>query len=171
MSLNALAWRTTFYFSRQIAGLTHQMNLPSPTESNEIFTREFLRTHLSATEAGKAFGITNDYVTTLCRRKKVAGVFIGRIWYVEKVALGRYLETVRAESARKQSERSRELSKQYALFQKTAAAAFIIVCGTFAPHAHAYQEPVAARMAAVAEEIKNIFNTINRFIRRDTQRS
>lgn len=42
---------------------------------------------ISATEAGKQFGYTNDYIARLAREKKVAGSRIGRQWFVDTASL------------------------------------------------------------------------------------
>src|SRR3989344_2701932 len=46
---------------------------------------------IPSTEASKVFGVTNDYITQLCRREKINGFLIGRLWFVEKKSLKLFL--------------------------------------------------------------------------------
>ena len=62
-----------------------------------------------STEAAKVFGITNDYVTQLCRRGKVSGFLIGRLWFVEKKSLKLFLH----ESQKARAAQRRALSRQW----------------------------------------------------------
>ena len=59
---------------------------------------------ISSIEASKLFGITNDYVTLLCRQKKVDGQLIGRLWFVDQQSLGNYLTNIRASQAKQKKE-------------------------------------------------------------------
>lgn len=74
---------------------------------------------ISSTQAGRDFGITNDYVTLLCRRGKIKGFLVGRQWFVEKKSLESFLHTSRLES----EARRRALSKQMQAFRAKAAQA------------------------------------------------
>ena len=38
------------------------------------------------------FGVTNDYISQLCRANKIEGRLIGRVWYVSEKSLKEYLE-------------------------------------------------------------------------------
>lgn len=62
-----------------------------------------------STEAAKVFGITNDYVTQLCRRGKISGFLIGRLWFIEKKSLKLFLH----ESQKARAAQRRELSQQW----------------------------------------------------------
>lgn len=62
-----------------------------------------------STEAAKVFDITNDYVTQLCRRGKISGFLIGRLWFVEKKSLKLFLH----ESKVARAAQRRALSQQW----------------------------------------------------------
>lgn len=71
----------------------------------QIFGKGFV----PSTEASKVFGITNDYVTQLCRRGKINGFLIGRLWFVEKKSLKLFLQ----ESQIARAAQRRALSQQW----------------------------------------------------------
>ncbi len=48
--------------------------------------------YISSVEASKRFGITNDYAAALCRRGKVEGKLVGRLWFVNEESLRAYLD-------------------------------------------------------------------------------
>ncbi len=54
---------------------------------------------LSATDAGKQFGYTNDYITRLAREKKILAKRVGRQWYVDPVSVENFIAS--AEKAKK----------------------------------------------------------------------
>jgi len=64
---------------------------------------------IPSTEASKVFGVTNDYITQLCRRKKISGFLIGRLWFVEKKSLKLFLQ----ESQIARAAQRRALSQQW----------------------------------------------------------
>ncbi|HYF12751.1 MAG TPA: hypothetical protein VD928_00400, partial [Candidatus Paceibacterota bacterium] len=47
--------------------------------------------YISAKIASERFGITNDYITRLARRKSVRGILIGRTWYLDESSLADFL--------------------------------------------------------------------------------
>jgi len=54
---------------------------------------------LSATDAGRQFGYTNDYITRLAREKKILATRVGRQWYVDPASIENFI--VKAEEAKK----------------------------------------------------------------------
>ena len=74
-------------------------------------TPEAQKNFISSIAAAERFDVTNDYVTMLCRRGKILGSFVGRMWYVDAVSLEQYLATTRATSAVRYA-RQREQLKQ-----------------------------------------------------------
>ncbi len=67
--------------------------------------------HISAVEAGRQFGYTNDYISRLAREKKVMGMRVGRQWYVDARSLETFI--ARSEDAKKEySLRLREERKK-----------------------------------------------------------
>lgn len=60
-------------------------------------TKIFGSDTISSTQAGRDFGITNDYVTLLCRRGKIEGFLVGRLWFVQKKSLEAYLLQAKTE--------------------------------------------------------------------------
>ncbi len=75
----------------------------------KIFGKELL----SSTEAAKYFGITNDYVTVLCRSKKVKGVFVGRLWFVDQKSLESFLSEARTARETRRQMLSQQLREEY----------------------------------------------------------
>ncbi|OGG49101.1 hypothetical protein A2704_00395 [Candidatus Kaiserbacteria bacterium RIFCSPHIGHO2_01_FULL_54_36b] len=75
----------------------------------------------STTAAGR-FGVTNDYITQLCRRKVVMGSLVGRVWHVEPESLERYLTHARAESVANRAARAEQLKQEYKAKQVLVAA-------------------------------------------------
>ena len=74
-------WRTGLIFLA-ISPLEMEENSPSyNTYSNWI----------TSIEASKRFGVTNDYVSILCRRGLVAGERRGKIWHVDAEASESFL--------------------------------------------------------------------------------
>ncbi len=68
---------------------------------------------ISSIEASARFGITNTYVTLLCRRGQVGGEFIGRLWYVDEKSLEHYLETSRRKKELARQTLSSQLKREY----------------------------------------------------------
>ena len=64
---------------------------------------------IPSTEASKVFGVTNDYITQLCRRGKISGFLIGRLCFVEKKSLKLFLR----ESQIARAAQRRALSRQW----------------------------------------------------------
>ncbi len=62
---------------------------------------------ITSIEAAERFNITNDYITRLCRGKKIIGFLIGRLWYVEEGSLKDLLK----QSKEKRKEHREKLSK------------------------------------------------------------
>lgn len=48
--------------------------------------------YLPATEAGRNFGYTNDYVAKLAREKKILGTRVGRQWFVDPESLKSFIK-------------------------------------------------------------------------------
>lgn len=68
---------------------------------------------LPATRAARRAGVTNDYVTHLCRAGKVKGVLIGRVWYVDQTSLADFLEQARKEREERQRALAQQLREEY----------------------------------------------------------
>src|SRR5690242_6326384 len=51
---------------------------------------------LTSVEAAELFGVTNDYITQLCRKGKVEGRLLGRSWVVGEDSLRAYLADSRS---------------------------------------------------------------------------
>jgi hypothetical protein len=75
---------------------------------------------ISSTVASSRFGVTNDYVTLLCRQKKVKGSLLGRMWYVDVESLEQFLKQSKAERLAQRQKLSDQLKKEYK--QKAAMA-------------------------------------------------
>lgn len=54
---------------------------------------------LTSVKAAELFGVTNDYITQLCRKGKVAGVLQGRVWMVDEASVRQCIESARARRA------------------------------------------------------------------------
>ena len=64
--------------------------------------------YLSSKNAGRVSGYTSDYVSRLCRLKKIEGRKVGRTWYVEESSLENFLHN----NSLQKSEQSKKLSNQ-----------------------------------------------------------
>lgn len=65
--------------------------------------------YLSSTDAAERYGLSNDHIASLCRRKKVQGALAGgRLWFVDEESLKAYLAKTQAE----RETRHRQLSEQ-----------------------------------------------------------
>lgn len=64
---------------------------------------------ISSVEAATLFGVTNDYITQLCRKGKVVGKLEGRVWTVEENSIRTYLAEVRAKNAARNKDLSAAL--------------------------------------------------------------
>lgn len=62
---------------------------------------------MTSMEAASRFDITNDYITRLCRQKKIVGFLVGRLWYIEEQSLKDLLK----QSKEKRKEHREKLSK------------------------------------------------------------
>ncbi|MDB5189452.1 MAG: uncharacterized protein JWL82_409, partial [Parcubacteria group bacterium] len=54
--------------------------------------------------AAKLSGYNSDYISRLCRERKIVGSQVGRVWFVEKASLEKFI--------RQQEERKREISRE-----------------------------------------------------------
>src|SRR5207248_966495 len=99
----------------------------------------------------KRFGYTNDHIATLCRRNKVLGKFVGRLWYIDAQSLISYFEQAEIERQRRYSELSRQLRQRW-------LALFIFgVAASFAPHgARAASDPLADSFSAITSAAEQI---------------
>jgi hypothetical protein len=59
------------------------------------------------------FGITNDYITRLCRQKKIEGILLGRSWFVSKKSLEDYLQQTRIKRQEQRRVLSQQLRQEY----------------------------------------------------------
>lgn len=64
---------------------------------------------ISSTEAAKRFNLTNDHIGLLCRKGKVQGTLLGRLWFVSEPSLAAYVQ----KNAEAQATRRTQLSKQW----------------------------------------------------------
>lgn len=75
--------------------------------------------YISSTDAAARYGLTNDHIASLCRRKKVHGALAGgRLWFVDEESLKSYLAKTEAE----REERHKALSAQIRREQAAAPA-------------------------------------------------
>lgn len=97
---------------------THiQIGIPFIEEELEVSSTLSITIKLpiiSSIEASEKFGITNDYVTQLARRKLVRGFQIGRQWFVNERSLGLYLQKIRAENHAKRKALGERIKKELA---------------------------------------------------------
>ncbi|MBX4192282.1 hypothetical protein KW798_02230, partial [Candidatus Parcubacteria bacterium] len=69
---------------------------------------------ISSVDAAELFGITNDYVTMLCRRKKISGQLIGkRLWFVSKDELATYLSSMKQKEIARHEALSQQMKQEY----------------------------------------------------------
>ncbi|HET8581137.1 MAG TPA: helix-turn-helix domain-containing protein, partial [Candidatus Paceibacterota bacterium] len=79
-------------------------------------------TLIASTEAGRRFGITNDYIARLCREGKVDGVLDGRTWCVNEQSLASYLSSVHDEQERRAQELAKMRREEYLASQSMLSA-------------------------------------------------
>jgi len=81
--------------------------------SDELPSMDPLSNKITSVEASKRFGITNDYVTQLCRKGKIDGTLWGRVWYINADSLDTYLQEVRRRDGLRRSLLSSQFKKEY----------------------------------------------------------
>jgi hypothetical protein len=77
----------------------------------------FTKPLITSTEAAKRFGITNDYVTLLCRCGKIKGLLTGRVWQVSPESLEGFLFRSKTEREVQRLKLSEQLKNEYAALQ------------------------------------------------------
>lgn len=94
----------------------------SPTEKQlvQFFSSRTPGSFCSSVEASERFGVTNDYITALCRRKKVKGVFVGRLWFVEMESLKVFLAQSRRDTEARHQKLAHTMRQEYERNQKTS---------------------------------------------------
>ena len=78
-------------------------------------------TYISSSEASNRFGFTNDYITYLCRRGKVQGHLLGRVWFVNLQSLESYLSEAQKNKEASRKELSERLRNEYHSRHETPA--------------------------------------------------
>jgi hypothetical protein len=68
---------------------------------------------ITSAAASSRFGVTNDYVTLLCRQKKIDGVLIGRDWFVDPESLAAFLKKTEAEKKNQREALAEKLRQEY----------------------------------------------------------
>ncbi len=69
--------------------------------------------YLTAVEAAKLFGISNDHVASLVRKDKVEGMLLGRVRYVKEESLKKYIAAVDAERSERKAQLSKQIKSEY----------------------------------------------------------
>jgi len=72
------------------------------------------RGFISAADASARFCITNDHVTRLCRQKKISGIFLGRVWFVDVRSLEAHLRDAKQKRQAQHQALSEQLRADYA---------------------------------------------------------
>ncbi len=126
---------------------------------------------ISSTEAAKRFNLTNDHIGLLCRKQKVQGTLLGRLWYVSEPSLAAYIQ----KNAEVQATRRKALSQQLRTMRVVGllALSLFVYSGGEAkaqvpagPQLHVEQiipEPVAPEPTLIEKsvvQIKNSFTSI-----------
>lgn len=68
---------------------------------------------MTSVEAAEHFNITNDYVTRLCRQKKIVGFLVGRLWYIEQGSLKDLLKKSKESREAQREKLSSSLKSEY----------------------------------------------------------
>src|SRR3989344_5915809 len=76
---------------------------------------------ITSTIAAERFGFTNDYISLLCRQKKITGSFVGRMWYVEPESLQTFLQEAKQKQEQKRVALSTQLKREYEKSQSVPA--------------------------------------------------
>ena len=90
---------------------------PSLQKNNKNF--------ISSIDASVRFGITNDYVSLLCRQGKVAGERVGRQWFVEPSSLETFLAQMQVRKAKLGRKLSHQIREEYATLSVTSTPAIV----------------------------------------------
>ncbi len=75
----------------------------------EVFVNINSKKKITSVEAAAIFGVTNDYITQLCRKGKINGELVGRMWSVEEESVKTYLTAVRSRTAARRENLSKQL--------------------------------------------------------------
>jgi hypothetical protein len=79
--------------------------MESPSNSNSSY--------ISSTDAAERYGLTNDHIASLCRRKKVEGALAGgRLWFVDEGSLKAYLVKTKQEKEARHRQLSEQIRKE-----------------------------------------------------------
>ncbi len=138
----------------------------------------------TSTEVAGTFGVTNDYITQLCRKGKIKGSFEGRVWMVEEESLRQYLEQTRAKKNATSQKLSAELrsvariapqpefleqvkneKRQQGLSKFAVGVALLMLVGVSGVHFVSTAEPATA---SVGSMFQNVVEKISTFFGRDT---
>jgi len=69
--------------------------------------------YISAVEAAKRYGFTNDYIARLCRKGKVEGTLLYRMRFVSEASLQAYLLDVQAQKQARKDALSKQIRALY----------------------------------------------------------
>ena len=71
------------------------------------------RAHVAAADAAVEANLTRDYVSLLCRRRRIAGRRVGRNWYVDHAALRSFLVSKEYQMTKRRNELSGRRMHEY----------------------------------------------------------
>ncbi|MCU1386455.1 MAG: hypothetical protein JWL71_5152, partial [Acidobacteria bacterium] len=69
--------------------------------------------YISAVDAAKLFGMSNDHVASLVRKGKVEGMLLGRVRFVKESSLKEYCAAAEAEKALRKANLSNQIKSEY----------------------------------------------------------
>src|SRR3989344_5981242 len=69
--------------------------------------------YISAVEAGRDFGVTNDYITQFCRKGEIPSKRVGQHWYVRQAALRSFLLQKEREHGRRLEQLAQKRLQDY----------------------------------------------------------
>ena len=113
--------------------------------------------YFSSKEAGELAGYTNDYVARLCRKGKLPGKQMGRVWYVEADSFLTFLLENQYKKAEYYQTLSQERKEKYQHIPEESVVETPVIFET--PRIHAPLRIVTQKFAAFALSVALVFGT------------
>src|SRR3989338_8669233 len=113
--------------------------------------------YFSSKEAGELAGYTNDYVARLCRKGKLPGRQMGRVWYVEADSFLAFLLENQYKKAEYYQTLSEERKEEYQHIPEENVVETPVIFET--PRIHAPLRIVTQKFAAFALSVALVFGT------------
>jgi len=110
--------------------------------------------HLSSKEAATLTGYSSDYISRLCRSRKLDGQLVGKTWYVREDALSRFLAGYKKELAEKREQLAEVRKVEY---RETAVASKRAVKRKHFYETYVFGSALLSRAGAFAASVVFVF--------------